>query len=67
MVELFRKASFGCVVALISFGANALNSTQIGTLSCDVSRGIRMFIVEKQALSCAFKDSRNGKVENYTG
>jgi hypothetical protein len=67
MVELLRKVFLGCVVVLIPFGANAQNSTQIGTLSCDVSRGIGMFIVEKQALSCGFKDSRSGKVESYTG
>ena len=68
MVDLFRKACLGCAVALISFGASAQNSAQIGTLSCDVSRGIGMFVVEKQTLSCVFKESRGGgKVENYTG
>ena len=64
---MFREAFLGCALALISFGASAQNSAQIGTLSCDVSRGIGMFVVEKQTLSCAFKDSRSGTVENYTG
>jgi hypothetical protein len=67
MVDLFRKASLGCALALISFGASAQNSAQVGTLACDVSSGIGMFVVERQTLSCAFKDSRSGNVENYTG
>lgn len=67
MVDLFRKASLGCAVALIAFSASAQNSTQIGTLSCDVSRGIGMFVVEKQTLSCVFKHDSSGKAENYTG
>jgi hypothetical protein len=64
---LYRKASLGCAAALIAFGASAQNSTQIGTLSCDVSRGIGMFVVEKQTLSCAFKNAKTGTVEKYAG
>lgn len=66
MVDLSRKVFLSCALALIPLGASAQNSVQIGTLSCDVSRGIAMFVVEKQTLSCAFQD-RDGKVENYTG
>jgi Protein of unknown function (DUF992) len=61
-----RNAWLGFIVALAPLAASAQDSTQIGTLACDVSRGIGMFVVEKQTLSCVFKD-RDGKVENYTG
>lgn len=61
-----RSACLGFVVAVIPLEASSQDSTQIGTLSCDVSRGIGMFVVEKQTLSCVFKD-RGGKVENYSG
>jgi hypothetical protein len=67
MLNTFRRTFLGCALALISFSASAQNSGQIGTLSCDVSRGIGMFVVEKQTLSCVFNDGRNGTVENYTG
>ena len=65
MVHL-RSACFALSLVLIPLSATAQNSTQVGTLSCDVSRGIGMFVVEKQKLACVFKD-QSGKVENYTG
>src|SRR4051794_34724888 len=39
---------------LAASGAHAQASTQIGTLACDVSKGIGMFVVQKQTLSCVF-------------
>ncbi|MRG55007.1 DUF992 domain-containing protein [Phyllobacterium sp. SYP-B3895] len=66
MMTFLKKACFGCIVALIPFGANA-ESTQIGTLSCDVSKGIGMFVVEKQKLTCTFKQEKGGSADNYTG
>jgi hypothetical protein len=66
-MTFFGKACFGLIVALIPVAAGAQNSTQIGTLSCDVSRGIGMFVVEKQTLSCVFKNTRTGTSENYNG
>jgi hypothetical protein len=61
------KACVGLIVALFPLHAGAQDSTQIGTLSCDVSKGIGMFVVEKQALSCVFKKSTSGTSENYVG
>jgi hypothetical protein len=52
---------------LSPFAANAQSSSQIGTLSCDVSRGIGMIIMEKQALSCTFKQDAGGPADSYTG
>ncbi|MEK1891112.1 MAG: DUF992 domain-containing protein [Phyllobacterium sp.] len=66
MMTFLHKACFGCIVALIPFGANA-ESTQIGTLSCDVSKGIGMFVVEKQKLTCTFMQDKGGSADKYTG
>ena len=66
MKTFLHKAFLGCVVVLVPFGAHA-ESTQIGTLSCDVSKGIGMFVVEKQKLTCTFKQDKGGTIDNYTG
>ena len=42
-----RCACFALFVVLIPLAATAQNSTQVGTLSCDVSRGIGMFVVAR--------------------
>ena len=65
-MNYLHKACLGCVIALFTFGANAA-STQIGTLSCDVSKGIGMFVVDKQKLTCVFKPDKGGDADNYTG
>lgn len=65
-MAFFRKACFAIIVALIPLDAGADNSAQVGTLSCDVSQGIGMFVVQKQTLSCVFKDTQ-GATQNYTG
>ncbi len=54
-----------CAAALIPFDASA-ESAQIGTLACDVSKGIGMIVMEKQKLSCVFKQHKGG-ADNYTG
>jgi Protein of unknown function (DUF992) len=61
-----RSTCFGLIVALVPLEASSQNSTQVGTLSCDVSRGIGLFVVEKQTLSCVFQD-QGGKIDNYAG
>ena len=66
MKSFLHKACVASAVALIPFAANA-EFTQIGTLSCDVSKGIGMFVVEKQKLTCVFKQDKSGNAENYTG
>lgn len=65
-MNYLHKACLGCVIALFPFGANAASTTQIGTLSCDVSKGIGMFVVDKQKLTCVFKPE-GGDADNYTG
>ncbi|MBZ9656767.1 DUF992 domain-containing protein [Phyllobacterium lublinensis] len=65
-MNFFQKTCLGCLFAIVPLGANA-ESTQIGTLSCDVSKGIGMFVVEKQKMSCVFKPVSGGTTNAYTG
>ncbi len=62
----FVARILACAFAFIPFAASA-DSAQIGTLACDVSKGIGMFVVEKQKLTCTFKHDKAASVDNYTG
>lgn len=64
-MTFFHKI-LGCAAVFIPFDASA-ESAQIGMLACDVSKGIGMFVVEKQKLSCTFKSDKGGNTDNYTG
>jgi len=66
-MTFLAKAFFGIIASLIALDASAADSTQIGTLSCDVSRGIGMFVMEKQTLSRTFKNGKSGASDNYVG
>lgn len=61
-----RNIVFGCLFALLSSGAAQAADTQVGTLTCDVSKGIGLFVVEKQELVCSFKH-HHGATEAYVG
>jgi hypothetical protein len=45
----------------------ALAGAKVGTLSCDVSRGVGMILMQKQSLSCVFRPDRGGAPDYYTG
>jgi hypothetical protein len=45
----------------------AQTQLRIGTLSCDVSAGIGLIFVQKQALACIFKPDDGGPPFRYTG
>ena len=45
----------------------AQDKPRIGTLSCDVSSGVGLIVMQKQKLSCVFKNDRTKAAENYTG
>ncbi|MBL8583513.1 MAG: DUF992 domain-containing protein [Rhizobiaceae bacterium] len=64
-MSLIRKAPLALIIALAPFAAQA-DTTQVGVLSCDVSAGLGLFVVEKQELSCVFKQE-DGTTDNYTG
>ena len=61
----FKSAGLAAIVALAPIGAMAQNSTQVGTLACDVSAGLGLFVVEKQQLTCVF--TQDSGTENYVG
>ena len=57
-----------CLTLLVTpMAASAQSSDRIGTLSCDVSKGIGMIVVEKQTLVCAFRPADGGPIDHYTG
>jgi hypothetical protein len=47
--------------------APAQPSLRVGTLACDVSAGIGLFVVQKQTLRCTFTPNGGGRVDAYTG
>ena len=61
----FKSAGLAALIALAPIGAVAQNSTQVGTLSCDVSAGLGLFVVQKQKLTCVF--TQDSGTENYVG
>jgi len=53
---------------LLSASAMAQSETKIGTLSCNVSGGVGLVVVQKQTMSCVFKPAQgSGPVSEYTG
>ena len=59
------KLSLAAVVAMTPLAAMA-DSTQVGKLACDVSKGLGLFVVEKQKLTCVFTQ-QNGSTDDYVG
>lgn len=57
--------AFALSVALAASPVAA--QSKIGTLSCDVSAGIGLILVEKQTMTCTFAPAGGGPVSQYTG
>jgi hypothetical protein len=57
------------MVALLVAATEAVaqSGVKIGTLSCDVSRGVGLFVVQKQTLTCQFQPDAGGPPDLYTG
>ncbi len=56
------------VLAMLAAAPDAsAQSMKIGTLSCDVSRGVGLFVVQKQTLTCQFQADAGGPPDRYTG
>jgi hypothetical protein len=53
-------------LALMPSLATAQEQITVGTLDCDVSAGLGLFIMQKQELTCSFTH-KSGAVERYTG
>jgi hypothetical protein len=54
------------VIPLMSVPAWAGPSVDIGTLSCDVSKGVGMILTRKEAMDCVFRPD-GGQPAHYTG
>ena len=67
MVRTFlRLAAAIGMSALTAFPASA-QSTQVGTLSCDVNVGVGMILAQKQTMQCVFTYSNGARPEPYHG
>ncbi len=53
--------------ALATSPAPAQNATQVGRLSCDVSAGVGMILVQKQTMNCVFISANGAPPETYLG
>ena len=62
-----RNALIASLTMFFASMAHAQVSTQIGTLACDVSRGIGMIVMQKQTLTCTFQRDAGGPAEIYIG
>ncbi len=47
--------------------APAQSNAQVGTLSCDVSAGVGMILMQKQTMTCLFTPANGGPPEPYLG
>lgn len=64
-MSMIRNACLGLTLSLFPLAAQA-DTAQVGVLSCDVSAGLGLFVVQKQELTCVFKQ-QDGTVDSYTG
>ncbi|WP_406855495.1 DUF992 domain-containing protein [Alsobacter sp. KACC 23698] len=61
-----RIAAIGAGLALAA-PAWAQSGSKVGTLSCDVSAGVGMILMQKQRLHCVFRPDNGGPADLYTG
>ena len=47
--------------------AEAQVSSRVGVLSCDVSAGVGLIVVQKQTMTCVFRPDGGGQTERYSG
>ena len=55
------------LAAALSAPAAAQPATTIGALSCDVSAGVGLLLVQRQGLACVFTPSGGGPPDRYAG
>jgi hypothetical protein len=55
------------VAMAFALPALAQNSGKVGTLSCDVSAGVGMIIMQKQSMTCTFTPDKAGPIDRYSG
>jgi Protein of unknown function (DUF992) len=67
-LSVVAAVALAAAVALpVPAGAQRVNRTKVGTLSCDISAGIGMIIASKKNVSCMFTPARPGPREVYVG
>ncbi|MGF9763230.1 DUF992 domain-containing protein [Microvirga sp. 0TCS3.31] len=62
-------AALALIATFLASAAPAIaqSAVRVGTLACDVSAGIGLFVVQKQTLRCTFTPNGGGRVDAYTG
>ncbi len=67
-MRIFRLVSLTAAFTLLAASqAPAQTATQVGQLSCDVSAGVGLILVQKQTLRCLFTPLNGGQPEPYLG
>lgn len=65
------RRSMGLIAAAVALtlgnGAAAQDRAQAGTLGCDISAGVGLFLGSQRTVNCTFTPSTPGPVEFYTG
>jgi Protein of unknown function (DUF992) len=67
MIRTFSALAAGMAMNALLFTAASAESTQVGRLSCDVSSGVGMFLVQKQTMHCMFLPANGAPPESYFG
>jgi Protein of unknown function (DUF992) len=60
-------ASLAAAAASLNVPVRTQGSTQVGTLTCDVSAGVGMIIMQKQTMICQFAPASGTLPETYLG
>jgi hypothetical protein len=66
-VKLIIGFSAAALAAMLAGPAYAQSGVKVGTLSCDVSAGVGLFLFQKQSMLCTFKADAGGPPDAYTG
>jgi hypothetical protein len=69
MTRIATQLLAAAAIASVALTAQAAEEMtgKVGVLSCDVSAGIGLFVVEKQTMTCVFKPDKGGPIDQYTG
>jgi hypothetical protein len=60
-------AALPVIAVLAAVPADAQVAPQVGFLSCDVSAGIGLILMQRQSMTCTFRRTGGGPIERYTG
>jgi hypothetical protein len=67
MGKFAKLAMVAAIPAMVATSAAAMERTQVGDLTCDMSGGIGLIFGSQRTLNCTFMPSTPGPVEYYTG